>query len=81
MDRRKHKASRKRSRHLASAPGPLHSAPGPSSLYGLGELTGTATAGIIVGIIGVLGVGGYFIYKLLKKDAPASSTTTPAPVA
>lgn len=70
MDRRKHKASRKRSRHLASAPG-------PSSLYGLGEMSGAATAGIMIGILAVLGVGGYFIYKLLKKDDAAS--TTPAP--
>lgn len=77
MDRRKHKASRKRSsRKLGMAHGPLNSAPGPSALYGLGELSGAATAGIIVGTLAVLGVGGYFIYKLLKKDDAAA--TTPA---
>jgi hypothetical protein len=63
--------------YLGSAPGPLHSAPGPSALYGLGEMSGAATAGIMVGILAVLGVGGYFVYKLLKKD-DAASTTTPA---
>ena len=69
----------RRRHHLASAPG-------PSALYGLGqsnglgEMSGAATLGIIVGTMAVLGVGGYLIYKFVRKDAASTSTTSKAAV-
>ncbi len=77
MARRRRKSARRshsrRRRHLASAPM-------PSSLYGLGqmelgeyheghhlgELSMGAKVGIGVGVVAVLGIGGYFLWKSMS---------------
>jgi hypothetical protein len=43
-------------------------------------MSGAATLGIIVGTMAVLGVGGYLIYKFVRKDAASTSTTSKAAV-
>ena len=76
---RRRKYARKSARRSSRRRRQLASAPMPSSLYGLGQfdyeesdlgaLSMGAKVGIGVGIVAVLGVGGYFLWRSMSDRA------------